>query len=313
MFQPCKVPQVRRPSLRPPGDGQAWAGGGPKTGWYPADRPRLRRRLALLWAAVLLFSGLGPRGYVADGTAVGLVLCFFSPETNINNFSTLKGEFDGYFADNGGCKFQPFSNRETFEQFLASPRNRLFLMSGWHFRQLRDRTDLDPVMVGTLQSRTTQRRLLVARREAASPESLRGAKVATAGSREYTLTLLTEMLGAERQDLIASFQILVVPKDIDALMSIGYGLAQAAVTTEGGLEKLQKINPRQAGLLQPLITGKEASYPIIVAPKKRGLEIEEMFSVLNRMGADAEGRQRLRLLGLDGWRPIAEDEKEQWK
>ncbi len=31
---------------------------------------------------------------------------FFSPETNINNFSSLKTEFDTYFGDKG--KFQPF-------------------------------------------------------------------------------------------------------------------------------------------------------------------------------------------------------------
>lgn len=278
-----------------------------------AGNQRIRRGLAFLWATLLFLPGLVPRGYVADDSTAGLTLCFFSPETNINNFGTLKGEFDGYFAGNGGCKFQPFSNRETFEQFLAEPRNRLFLMSGWHFKQLRDRAELDPVMVGTLQNRTTQRRLLVSLRDPGSLDALRGAKIATAGTREYTLTILSEMLGPERKDLVATFQLLVVPKDIDALMSVGYGLAAAAVTTEGGLEKLQKINPRQAGLLHPVATGQEASFPIIVAPRTRDPRINEMFAILNRMGSDAEGRQRLRLLGLDGWREIADAEKAQWK
>ena len=44
---------------------------------------------------------------------------FYNPETNINNFASLKIEFDRYLSDYGLFKFQPFSDRKIFEKFIA--------------------------------------------------------------------------------------------------------------------------------------------------------------------------------------------------
>jgi len=41
---------------------------------------------------------------------------FYSSETNINNFKSLKMEFDKYLSRFGTYEFQPFSNREDFGQ-----------------------------------------------------------------------------------------------------------------------------------------------------------------------------------------------------
>jgi hypothetical protein len=61
---------------------------------------------------------------------------FFSPDTNVNNFSTLKGEFDSCFATAGNHKFQPFADRAAFEAALKEKRAGLFLMSSRHFAQI---------------------------------------------------------------------------------------------------------------------------------------------------------------------------------
>ncbi len=72
---------------------------------------------------------------------------------------------------------------------------------------------------------------------------LKDAGIASAGSEEYTRKHLKSMVGEKYAEAIDTCQILAVPKDIDALISIGFGLVQAALTTEYSLSKLSAINP----------------------------------------------------------------------
>ena len=57
---------------------------------------------------------------------------FYNPETNINNFASLKIEFDTYLASLGPYQFQPFSDKDTFEKYIAKKRDCIFLISTWH-------------------------------------------------------------------------------------------------------------------------------------------------------------------------------------
>ena len=43
---------------------------------------------------------------------------FYSTETNINNFKSLKMEFDRYLSKLGSFEFQPFIAKETFEKHI---------------------------------------------------------------------------------------------------------------------------------------------------------------------------------------------------
>jgi len=262
----------------------------------PADQPlfsgipprKVRRRVPLVWVS-LLCSVLVLTGDQTVGSPPGeppeATVFFFSPETNINNYSALKSEFDSYFSSFGKLKFQPFSDRAVFEKFLAERPAGLFLMSSWHFKQLRDKTAWNPVLVGVLKNKTTQKHLLYARKNIAEAALLRGATIATAGTREYTLTLLHQILGAEARDLIASFKLLVVPKDIDALMAVSFGMASAAVATESGAERLSRTNPKQLSSLRLLQTGSESLLPVLVAPLKANARTRELITVLGGMGA----------------------------
>lgn len=231
---------------------------------------------------------------------------FFSSETSINNFSMLKGEFDSFFNPLGNHKFQPFNNRADFEQVLRQKQPGLFLMSSWHYARLPDKQGWKPVLVGVARGRGTQRHRLSARKSRSSPADLKGQTIAAAGSVEFTRELLREMLPAEQQGLVEEVRILTVPKDIDALLAVGFGVAAAAITTENGLERLARVNPPLHGQLHDLAAGPERLLPVIVAPLEADAGCEALKGVLTRMGADEGGRQRLRMLGLDAWEPVNE-------
>jgi len=74
----------------------------------------------LLIAALLLltaiFNVLSP---AADKT----MIYFYSSETNINNFKSLKMAFDQYLSKFGPYEFQPFRGRKAFEKHIEGQKN----------------------------------------------------------------------------------------------------------------------------------------------------------------------------------------------
>ena len=63
-----------------------------------------------------------------------LTIYFYNPEININNFASLKKEFDTYLSAYGEYQLQPFSEREIFEKVAVSKNDGIFIISSWHYK-----------------------------------------------------------------------------------------------------------------------------------------------------------------------------------
>jgi hypothetical protein len=273
----------------------------------PAGRPRgLAARifqLCLCGLAVVAF----PNRLGSDPIAP-LTVFFYSPETNINNFTALKGEFDTYLASHGNHKFQPFEKREDFERFLAERRRGAFLLSSWHYARLPDKAAWEPVLVGVAKDKITQKHLLYARKAVADLKDLQGATIATAGTEEFTRELLRQM-AAMQPELADSLKLLPVPKDSDALRAVGLGIVKAAIVTERGAENLKQAAPRQFEAFHALAAGKESLLPVVVVPAQSDAQLRGLTEVLAQMGDGEEGRLRLKLLGLESLKELEEAQR----
>ena len=250
------------------------------------------------------------RDLPATGIPLKHTVYFFSSETNINNFSSLKFELDTYLADYGAFQFQPFSDRQTFERFIAGKQDGVFLLSSWHYRSLKSSLPMEAVLVGMAKGKTTQTRILSAKKKVADLDMLRGKTVASAGTEEFTKNILLKMLGLGKREFVETLQILTVPKDIDALMAVGFDMADAALTTERSLTKLMALNPIQYGMLSRLGMSQEILLPIVAVPEEPDAHVDALVNAIENMGAEPTGEQKLKMLGLDGWRRLGPAEKE---
>jgi hypothetical protein len=240
------------------------------------------------------------------------VVYFYSPETTINNYATLKKEFDAYLAAKGDYQFQPFSDPETFEQVSLTKTDGVWLLSSWHYQSLNrtmgEELPFDGVLVAERNGRATQRKVLSA---PGSVEAAAGlTRIAAAGSEEYARDLLDHMFGEEGESVLGSVQILTVPKDLDALMAVAFGLAEAALTTESSLEKFASLNPKQHEKLKHLGSSPESLLLVLAAPKTAGSPEGGLLDVVKAMGQTPEGQEKLIMLGLDNLRTLQAPEKE---
>lgn len=238
-----------------------------------------------------------------------MVVYFYSPETNINNYRSLKEEFDSFLSASG-CTFQPFSEKETFEKVISGRKDAVLILSTWHYRKLRERIAIRPVLVGRWQNRSTQKRVLSADKALARMENLAGETIASAGIEEYTRNLLAEMFGPSRRRVAESIRVLIVPKDIDALLAVGFKMAKAALTTEDSVGNLERLNPRLFSQMGILASSDETLLPIVAVSRERDDRTQPLLDVFRSMGNRPEGQRILKMIRLDGFQPLTPGEEE---
>lgn len=261
--------------------------------------------IAILMIASFIFLPTNPQG---SANSAKVTIYFYNPESNIDNFVSLKIEFDTYLSGFGDYQFQPFDNRGIFEKTVGKNPEGILLLSSWHYNLLTEKTPLRPLLVGVANGKTTFRKILSAKGNFRDIDSLKGKNVASSGNLEYTKSLLFEIFGEEKEEIINSLKIMPAPKDIDALMAVGFGMASAALTTENSLHKLKKINLKQYKSLNQIGLSGEKLLPVVACLGNFAEDLDEIVDVMLKMGDHPQGRKKLRMLGLSGWKKINESE-----
>lgn len=231
-----------------------------------------------------------------------MTIYFYSSETSINNFKSLKMEFDRYLSRFGPYEFQPFSDRESFEEHIRDKKQCILLLSSWHYSRIYKDSSLSAVLAGTRNGEKYQKRILVAK-----GESAKTGRIASASSIQHTSSYLKKMLKGKYT--VDTSHILTVPKDIDALMSVGFGMSGSALTTKSALDELQTINPVLYQKMQIMAEGEESLLLIVAVPARFSKDAQPIIAAINNMTTDPEGREKLGMLGLDGWQPLDPSDK----
>lgn len=260
----------------------------------------MKRALSVVFICFLYISG----SYWSACYSARPTIYFYNPETNVNNFATLKAAFDTYLLNHGGYYFQPFENKEKFEAAVHEGKGDIYLLSSWHLKALQQQNvPLKVALIGTLKGNTMQRKVLSAKKAITSVAMLKNTVIAGAGSEEYIYSVLKQILGKEQEPLLKGIKILVVPKDIDAIMSVGFGIATAAISAESSLDKLATINPNQFSELHRLGFSEKEYLLVAATLEKPERQEAQLLDVLHKMSEDA-GKENLRWLGIDGWRKL---------
>jgi hypothetical protein len=227
---------------------------------------------------------------------------FYSTETNINNFKSLKMEFDRYLSKLGPFEFQPFIAKNTFEQHIKNKENCCLIISSWHFRSINKTYSLLPVLVGLQEGKKFQKRILVSIDQNESLNPVQTGAIASASSPEHTKSVLEQMF--KRKIDKSDLNILIVPKDIDALMSVGFGMAASALTTENAYKQLERINPKLYKKMK-VREESEASLSLILAvPRNFEKNDINMVNMVKEMTKNPDGIEKIKMLGIDGWKEL---------
>lgn len=227
---------------------------------------------------------------------------FYSSETNINNFKSLKMEFDGYLSKFGSYEFQPFDKRELFEQHIRNKENCLIFLSSWHYHRIYQDLSLKPALIGVRNGKSFQKRILVANEKAADMNKVKKGPIASASNTPHTQNILGEMFkGAEWAKTV---RVLKVPKDVDALMSVGFGVSKFAITTESALDNLKQLDPMTYKKIKILAQGRQSLLLILAVPEGFDKQARNVVKMIKDMPGYPDGMNIIKMIELDGWKRV---------
>jgi hypothetical protein len=106
------------------------------------------------------------------------------------------------------------------------------------------------------------------------------------------------------KNTVAITSILIVPKDIDALMSVGFGMSKFALTTRNSLNELKMANQTLHQQLKILAEGEESLLLIGAVPEQYMHDAKNIVTIIQNMATDQEGKEKLRMIELDGWQTL---------
>lgn len=211
---------------------------------------------------------------------------YYTTEKNIDSFKTLKVAFDRYLSQYGEYEFQAFSDEKQFESFIRDS-NSIVMLSSLHYKQISKENQLRAVLVAQKKKSIMDTNVIVGRKD--SPLS---GTITTAFSEKYTKKLLQRTLG------IKNLTQLKVPKEIDALMSVGYGMSQFASVSKSSFQLLQKTNKSLTGNMY-IYSESDPKYRMLVAVHKaHGLD-SNIIKVFSNMRKSTKGKHVLKLLEID--------------
>ncbi len=229
---------------------------------------------------------------------------FYDPEINISRNSTLKQKLDQFLLQQGRFQFQPVTDRATFSKLTETEHQSVFMMSSWLFQSLINKHELNARLVGIKNNTPYFKKLLVIHKDHLinKPAKL---VIASTGSSAYSQSVLGDILARTKQpgysELIAQSKILSAPKDLDALLSVGFGMAQAALSTEDSLKQLQRFYRNQHQQLQIIGGSTPLMRILVVAPKQATALTDKLIDIIEHMGQNQAGKISLSLIGLDSW------------
>ena len=240
-----------------------------------------------------------------------LTIYFYNPEINITRNTLLKNTFDLYLKALGDYQFQPVDNNKTFETLIKNEANAIFMMSNWHYLQIKNtqpNTSFSLALRGIKGGSDSFHKILVSK----DPQlDLSTMSLATSGNKEYSLAILNNIAyraSAKKlsQNPFSNLNMLSVPKDIDALMAVGFDLADAALTTKSSLVKLSTIYKNQHQALHILGESQALRRIVVTFKQSTNMKVRALLSELRQMENNKQGRRGLNMLGLDSWQLVNE-------
>jgi ABC-type amino acid transport substrate-binding protein len=115
-------------------------------------------------------------------------------------------------------------------------------------------------------------------------------------------------VGGSREDVsIGKFRadhpnvkIIPVPKDIDALLAVGFGQVDAAFVSLAQFEMLERVNPKLTGNLREIGYAQESPFPKLYATSRASnAEMAAILSALSSARKSGAGRRMFTTLGFD--------------
>lgn len=240
--------------------------------------------------------------------ATRLSFYYYNPDSVQSNFSLLTRGFGDFLHQAGfDASFQAFAQKSDFDRIIKDNKPDLVLVPSWYYQLYGEALGLTPLLASLENGEPNYKKILLVRK--ANPFSigeLQGKTVAMTTMGPNTEEMLNKYYFKERGVDFSTMNIIITPKDADALYALALGQVDAALVGQTTLETVGDVNQRLVNVTQELLKSSPVPTPLLCSlsgtmDATERAKVEQIF--LN--GNNAEKRPRyMEILHINGWKKI---------
>lgn len=233
---------------------------------------------------------------------------YFNPDSVQSNFSLLSRGF-GHFLKQAGldASFQAFTQKSDFDQRIKDLRPDLILVPSWYFQQYGQSLGLTPLLTSLENGKPSYTKILMVRKaEPYTMEQLKGRTVAMTTMGPNTEELLSENYFKDQGVDFSAMNIIITPKDADALYALALGQVDAALVGQATLNMVGSVNQRVLEATKELAASSPVPTPLLCALPGSAdkAEVAKMKEMLLEGSNNGSSPQHPDMLHINGWQKI---------
>jgi ABC-type amino acid transport substrate-binding protein len=232
---------------------------------------------------------------------------FFSPDYSSGNLSLLTQAAENYLRESGfDARFQPFVRFDDLRREYRAQRPEFIIVPAWVPASGCLDPKLLPIVKPVRGGEYSGQKALIVPPSVQRSADLSGATVAATvppgGSSEGSGL---DRLRREHPGV----RVVAVPKDIDAILAVAFGQANAAYVSTRQFGLFAVANPKLGGALREFGYTESMPFPMIYAT---AYATDDRIAQLKNVALSAaelgSGKRLVDLLGYDGWVAVERDE-----
>jgi len=206
--------------------------------------------------------------------------------TSNKNIESIQINFAKYLKQYGDFKFKIFHDKKSLNSYIYKKRA-ILILSSLDYKNILQTNKLDLKLVAQKNNSIRNVKVLVGKKN----NTIHGI-VTSADTIQHTKDFLKSLTKHKK------LSTLIVPKEIDALMSVGFGMSDFAIISKDTFTYLQDVN---GFLTQDLKIYREvaSSYRMVIAVNKNTKIDEKMKNIFKDMKDDDTGKLILNYLQID--------------
>ncbi|GAB4346495.1 MAG: hypothetical protein Kow0089_23870 [Desulfobulbaceae bacterium] len=234
---------------------------------------------------------------------------YFNPDSVQSNFSLLAKGFTRFLEGAGfDATFQAFAQKSDFDRKVKEKKPGIVLVPSWYYQQYGESLGLVPLLVSLENGRPDYRKVLLVRKTRPyTLEELEGKTVAMTTMGPKTEELLSNTYFKNLGLDFSAMNIIITPKDADALYALALGQVDAALVGQATLDLVGGANSRLLDITQKVASSSPVPAPLlcVVSGSLDRAEIERLQKVFleGRSGKGAGGDlpNYMEMLKINGW------------
>lgn len=262
-----------------------------------------RRILFLLCTNLLVLLSL-----LVVYAASKLEFYYFNPDSVQSNFSLLSRGFGNFLKQAGlDASFQAFAQKSDFDQRIKDKRPDLVLVPAWYFQQYGQSLGLTPLLASLENGKPNYTKILMVRKaDPFTVDELNGRTVAMTTMGPHTEELLSEKYFKDQGVDFSAMNIIITPKDADALYALALGQVDAALVGQETLNMVGSVNQRLLEATKELAASSPVPTPLLCALPGSAdkVEVNKMKEMLLEGSGKGAPSKHTDMLHINGWQKV---------